>query len=91
MLKRKTLLSCVHAPFEFISHSLAGSKLTSLLFAMLLFSSMAVRAQEVSLAFKVGFLGTQGNNSNSTTGNLTFSTLGISKISFSQNDSDGDE
>ncbi len=54
------------------------------------FAKSAEAQQTISLSFSVGFLGTQGNNSNSTTDNKTFATLGISKASFSQVDTNGD-
>ncbi|MEB3148284.1 MAG: hypothetical protein VKL60_04590, partial [Sphaerospermopsis sp.] len=54
------------------------------------FAKSAEAQQTISLSFSVGFLGTQGNNSNSTTNNKTFATLGISKASFSQVDTNGD-
>ena len=59
---------------------------TLLLFAF----SASSQSQTISLSFTNGFLGTQGNNSNSTTGNKTFSELGISRASFSQVDVNGD-
>ena len=57
---------------------------------ILVFGKTAEAQQTISLSFSVGFLGTQGNNSNSTTNNKTFATLGISKASFSQVDTNGD-
>ncbi len=59
-------------------------------FILFVFASNNLIAGEVSLSFTTGFLGTQGNNSNSTTNNLTFSTLGIVRASFSQVDLNGD-
>ena len=90
MLKRKTLLSCLRAPLEFISHSLAGSKLTLLLFSMLFFSSMVSHAGEVSLSFRIGYIGTVGQNTGKADNIKTFTTLGIARVSFIQNDANGD-
>ena len=61
-----------------------------LFFAFTLIVSVKSQAQTISLTFTTGFLGTQGNNSNSTTSNKTFLDLGISKVSFSQVDLNGD-
>lgn len=59
-------------------------KTVTISFLFLLGSIFNSSNAQVSLAFKTGFFGTQGNNSNSTTGNLTFATLGISSVSFGQ-------
>ena len=68
-----------------LSDQVSGLKKTIVFALLLVFSLTALRSEgQVSLTFKYGFLGTQGNNSNSTTGNLTFATLGISSVSFGQ-------
>jgi gliding motility-associated-like protein len=47
-------------------------------------------AGEVNLLFGQGYIGTQGTNTNQANGILNLSTLGISRIGFSQDDADGD-
>ena len=53
-------------------------------------SSFFRAAGEVNLLFGQGYIGTQGTNTNQADGILNLSTLGISRIGFSQDDADGD-
>ncbi|MRD55560.1 hypothetical protein GH816_03265, partial [Betaproteobacteria bacterium LSUCC0115] len=45
---------------------------------------------DISIYFKTGYLGTQGTNTNQANDILTWQTLGISRVSFVQSDTDGD-
>ncbi|MBT3594616.1 MAG: choice-of-anchor D domain-containing protein, partial [Verrucomicrobia bacterium] len=46
------------------------------------------RAGDVSLVFTEGYIGTMGNNAQKNTSVKSFNTLGISRLTFSQDDSD---
>ena len=64
-------------------------RLTSIVFLLLLGSS-DLMAGEVSLSFTKGYLGTQASNTNTSDNIKTFTTLGISRVSFNQVDVNGD-
>ncbi len=64
-------------------------RLTSIVFLLLLGSS-DLMAGEVSLSFRIGYIGTVGQNSGKADNIKTFTTLGIARVSFSQNDANGD-
>jgi hypothetical protein len=63
--------------------------LASIVFLLLLGSS-DLMAGEVSLSFRIGYIGTVGQNSGKADNINTFTTLGIARVSFSQNDANGD-
>lgn len=57
---------------------------------LLIITSLNAQSNTISLAFSSGYLGTVGNGTNEADKIKTFSTLGISKISFNQVDINGD-
>ena len=80
--------------FAFKSSSMIKTHLrrnVTLVFLMLSFLSASVSGQNViSVAFKQGYLGTQGTNTNQADNIKTFATLGILRASFEQTDTDAD-
>lgn len=64
--------------------------ITFILLFLLFISENSNAQSEVSVAFSDGYLGTQGSNTQQANNIVTFSTLGIRSVSFSQVDIDSD-
>ena len=90
MVKRSTFSKGLREPLDFFIRYLVGCKVTLVLFSMLLFSSLVSHAGEVSLSFRIGYIGTVGQNTGKADNIKTFTTLGIARVSFIQNDANGD-
>ncbi|MEY2760395.1 MAG: hypothetical protein RLZZ96_295 [Bacteroidota bacterium] len=83
-------MKVLRGALTFFAHYSRGLKVTLSLFLILLFSSLTLKAGEVSLSFAKGYIGTIGQNTGKADNIKTFTTLGIARVSFSQVDLNGD-